>query len=169
MMARALTGGIGVAAWAAPCPPPALVVPLAPRLRSVVAVAEETALMARASTGGVGCVARWPTRRQVASALQRGRLLAPPPALVVPLAPRLRSVVAVAEEESALIACTFLGGVGRVARSHTRRQVASALRRGRPLTPPPPRSSSPWRRDCGSLSMSIFATVFSHLFYQLCY
>jgi len=34
---------------------------------------------------------------------------------------------------------------------------------------PPPRSSSPWRRDCGSLSMSIFATVFSHLFYQLCY
>ena len=29
--------------------------------------------MSRASTGGVGCVARWPTRRQVASALRRGR------------------------------------------------------------------------------------------------
>ena len=34
---------------------------------------EESALMSRALTGGVGCVARWPTRRQVASALRRGR------------------------------------------------------------------------------------------------
>ena len=46
-MAPALTGGIGVAAWASPRPPPpAFVAPLAPRLRSVVAVAEEdSALM----------------------------------------------------------------------------------------------------------------------------
>jgi len=48
---------------------------------------EESALMARTLTGGVGCVVQWPTRRQVASALRRGRPLVPPPVLVVPLAP----------------------------------------------------------------------------------
>ena len=42
---------------------------------------------------------------------------------------------AVAEEESALMARVLMGGVGRVARWPTR-QVASALRRGRPLAPP---------------------------------
>ncbi len=40
-MARALTDGLGVATQVAPAPPPALAVPLAPRLFSVVAVAEE--------------------------------------------------------------------------------------------------------------------------------
>ena len=54
--------------------------------------------MARASTGGVGRIARWPTRRQVASVLWRGRPLAPPCALVVPLAPLLCSIAAIAEE-----------------------------------------------------------------------
>ena len=54
----------------------------------------------------------------------------------------------VAEEESALMmARTLTGGVGCVARWPTRRQVASALRRVRPLVPPPC-SSSPWRHDC---------------------
>jgi hypothetical protein len=35
----------------------------------------------------------------MALAMRRGRPLAPPPALVVPLAPRSRSVAAVADEE----------------------------------------------------------------------
>ncbi len=39
----------------------------------------------------------------------------PPPELIVPLAPRLHLVVAVAEEEFALMACALTGGVGRVA------------------------------------------------------
>ncbi len=40
-MARVSTDGLGDAARAAPRPPPALVVPLAPRSRSVAAVADE--------------------------------------------------------------------------------------------------------------------------------
>ena len=68
-MARASTVSVGrVAAQVAPCPPPALVVPLAPRLRSVTAVAEE-------EWQRLCC---WPTRRQMASALRCRRPLAPP-------------------------------------------------------------------------------------------
>jgi hypothetical protein len=61
-----------------PSPHPSLVVPPGAAIAFGRAVAEEeSVLMARASTGGVGRVARWPTR-QVASALRRGQPLAPP-------------------------------------------------------------------------------------------
>ena len=72
LMARALTGGLSVAAWAAPRLPHALVVPLALRSRLVAAVDDEAVSMARAWTGCVCVVARVPP-------------CPPPPALVVPL------------------------------------------------------------------------------------
>ena len=59
MMARALMGGISrVAVQAAPRPPPHARRPLGATIAFGRAVAEEeTTLMARASTGGVGCIA----------------------------------------------------------------------------------------------------------------
>ncbi len=88
-MAHAPTDGVGIAARAAPRPPRALVDPLAPRLHSVVAVAEEEwqspFLMARAPTDGVGVAAR--------------ATFPPPPALVVPLALLSCSIDAFAKEE----------------------------------------------------------------------
>ena len=60
LMARALTDGLSIAARAAPCLPRRLVVPLAPRSRSVAAVADETVLMACTSTGCICVVVRAP-------------------------------------------------------------------------------------------------------------
>ncbi len=88
-MARAPTDGVGIAAWAAPWPPRALVNPLAPQLCLVTAVVEE----------------EWQSpfpmavRRQMALVLRRGQPLHPPRALIVPLAPLLCLIVAFAEEE----------------------------------------------------------------------
>ena len=63
-MAHALTGGIGVAAWAAPHPPPRA--RCAAILFGRAVAEEESALMAPVSTGGVGSgVARLPTRQVV--------------------------------------------------------------------------------------------------------
>ena len=64
-MARALTGGVSrIAAQVAPRPPPhARRPPAGAGIAFGRDVAEEeSALMARTLTGGVGCVARWPTR-----------------------------------------------------------------------------------------------------------
>ena len=81
LMARALTGGVSrIAAQVAPHPPPHARRPPGAGIAFGRDVAEEeSALMARTLTGGVGCVAQWPTCRQVASALRRGWPLAPPP------------------------------------------------------------------------------------------
>ena len=85
--------------------------------------------MARTLTGSVSRVAAQAPPR-------------PPPALVFPLAPRLHLVVAVAEEESVLLmARASTGGVGRV------------LAQEAPH--PPACLSSPWRRDCIRLSLSL--------------
>ena len=77
--------------------------------------------MARAPTDGLSFATRAAPRS--------------PRALVVPLAPRLRLVMAVAEEEWQ-----------RLCRWPECQQMALALRRRWPLGPPP-RSSFPWRRD----------------------
>jgi len=69
---------------------------------SLLLIFFNTALMARALTGGVSRVAAQGAPR-------------PPPALVVPRAPQLCLVVAVPEEESVLMARTLTVCVGRVA------------------------------------------------------
>jgi hypothetical protein len=112
-----------------PSPPPhAHCPPLAPALMAprVDGKCRPLCLMAHASTGGIG-VAVW-----VAPTGGVGRVSRWPSTGGI-------GVVAWAAPT---------GGVGRVARWPTRRQVASALRRGRPLTPPPRSLCRNFVRSC---------------------
>jgi hypothetical protein len=89
--------------WPLAPPTPTLVVPLVLISRLIAA---DTGSMARVPRL-VAAVAkeewqwrrRWPAHQQMALAMRRGRPLALPPALVVPLAPQSRLVAAVAGEE----------------------------------------------------------------------
>jgi len=156
--------------------------------------------MSRASTGGVGCVARWPTRRQVASALRRGRPVRRRDCVRLSLSLRriprrclhdfgwrrdcvrlslsLRRIPRRCLHDFGCfrsrcsIAHASTSGIGIAARASPPSlpppalvvvPLASRLRMSGSCglsSPPPPPSFQ---------SMSIFATVFSHLFYQLCY
>jgi hypothetical protein len=88
--------------------------------------------------------------RRAALALRCGRPLTPPPrALVDPLALILRSIAA--DTASMARASHLVAAIAKEEwqwwrRWPTRRQMASVMRRGRPLAPPP-RSSFPWRPD----------------------
>ena len=131
--------------------------------------------MARTLTGGVGCVARWPTRRQVASALRRGRPVRRRDCVRLSLSLRRIPRRCLHDfgcfRSRCSIAHASTSGIGIAARASPPSlpplpalivvPLASRLRMSGScgLPPPPPPSFQ---------SMSIFATVFSHLFYQLC-
>ena len=74
-MAPAPTDDVGFAALGAPWPPRPLIVPLAPQLRLVAAVAEEEWQR----------LCLWPQRRQMVLALRRRWPLGPPTRSSIPL------------------------------------------------------------------------------------